>query len=113
LRGQRARQPKSPARAPEAAREGAPLKTVFADKGYEVTPDGLIWRCFGSLLEVGRRDEDANGFDPIPKRWVIERTFGWFASWRRLGRSGCERRPESSEAMIQLSMSRLMISRIA
>jgi transposase len=46
-------------------------------------------------------------------RAVIERTFGWFASWRRLGRPGCERRPESSEAMIQLGMSRLMTSRIA
>ena len=42
------------------------LKTVFADKGYEATPDGLIWRCFGWLLEVVRRDEDASGFDPIP-----------------------------------------------
>jgi putative transposase len=87
------------------------LKTIFADKGYEATPDGLIWRCFGWLLEVVRRDEDVSGFDPIPKRWVIERTFGWFASWRRLGRD-YEYRPESSEAMIQIGMSRLMISRI-
>jgi putative transposase len=106
------------------------LKTVFADKGYEATPDGLIWRCFGWRLEVVRRDEDASGFDPIPRRWVIERTlsssapchrahlviertFGWFASWRRLGRPGHERHPESSEAMIKVGMSRLMISRIA
>jgi len=50
------------------------LKTVFADKGYEATPDGLIWRCFGWLLEIVRREEDTNGFDPIPRRWVIERT---------------------------------------
>jgi len=87
------------------------LKTIFADKGYEATPDGLIWRCFGWLLEVVQRDEKTDGFDPIPKRWVIERTFGGFASWRRLGRD-YEYRPESSEAMIQIGTSRLMILRI-
>jgi len=72
----------------------------------------LIWRCFGWLLKIVRRDEDAKGFEPIPKRWVIERTFGWFASWRRLSRD-YEFLPETSEAMIRLGMSRLMINRIA
>ncbi len=88
------------------------LEVIFADKGYEGTPKGLIWRCFGWLLKIVRRDEDAKGFEPIPKRWVIERTFGWFASWRRLSRD-YEFLPETSEAMIRLGMSRLMINRIA
>jgi len=96
------------------------LEVVFADKGYEGTPDGLaramlrVERCFGWLIEVVRRDEkdSSGGFEPIPKRWVIERTFGWFASWRRLSRPGYEYRPESSEAMIRIGMSRLMISRL-
>jgi len=72
-------------------------------------------RCFGWLLSIVQREEDGSsgGFEPIPKRWVVERTFGWFASWRRLGRPGYEYRPESSEAMMQIGMSRLMISRLA
>ena len=90
------------------------LKVIFADKGYEPTPDGLIWRCFGWLLKIVQRGEDASGFDPIPKRWVTRgRTFGWFASWRRLSLRGYEFLPETSEAMIRLGMSRLMISRLA
>ena len=78
------------------------------------TPGGLVERCLGWLLNIVRREqEDASGgFAPIPKRWVIERTFGWFASWRRLGRD-YEYRPETSEAMVQIGMSRLMISRLA
>jgi putative transposase len=70
-------------------------------------------RCFGWLLSVVRREEgdSSGGFEPIPKRWVVERTFGWFASWRRLGRD-YECRPETSEAMIQIGISRLMISRL-
>lgn len=90
------------------------LKVVFADKGYEGTPGGLVERCFGWLLKIVRRSdgEDGGGFEPIPKRWVIERTFGWLASWRRLSRD-YEYCPETSEAMIQIGMSRLMISRLA
>ena len=90
------------------------LEVVFADKGYEGTSSGLVERCFGWLLSIVQREEDgfSGGFESIPKRWVVERTFGWFASWRRLGRD-YEYRPESSEAMIQIGMSRLMISRLA
>lgn len=87
------------------------LEVIFADKGYEGTPKGLIRRCFGWLLKIVRCNEDGGGFEPIPKRWVIERTFGWFASWRRLSRD-YEFLPETSEAMIRLGMSRLMIRRI-
>lgn len=87
------------------------LEVIFADNGYEGTPGGLVWRCFGWLLEIVRRDEDASGFDPLEKRWVIERTFGWFEHWRRLSKD-YEYRPETSEAMIGLAMSRLMINRL-
>ena len=90
------------------------LEVVFADKGYEGTPSGLVERCFGWLMSIVQREEDGSSgrFEPIPKRWVVERTFGWFAGWRRLSRD-YEYRPESSEAMIQIGMSRLMISRLA
>jgi len=52
------------------------------------------------------------GFVPLPRRWVIERTFAWIVRWRRLCRDheGC---PESSEAFIKLAASRRMLSLVA
>ncbi len=87
------------------------LKVIYADSGYEGLPGGLVWRCFHWLISVVEPDEDRSGFDPIPKRWVIERTFGWFGGYRRLIRD-YERRPEMSEAMVRAAMIRLMVPRI-
>lgn len=55
--------------------------------------------------------EESPGFDPLPKRWVIERTFGWFETYRRLNKD-YEYLPETSEAMVRVAMSRLMLRRI-
>ena len=87
------------------------LKVIFADKGYKGLPGGLLWRCFHWLISVVEPDEGGSGFDPLPKRWVIERTFGWFGGYRRLIRD-YERLPEMSEAMVRAAMIRLMVPRI-
>ena len=87
------------------------LKVIFADKGYKGLPGGLLWRCFHWLISVVEPDEEGSGFDPLPKRWVIERTFGWFGGYRRLIRD-YERLPEMSEAMVRAAMIRLMVPRI-
>jgi transposase len=42
---------------------------------------------------------DQNGFRPLPRRWVVERTFGWMMRWRRLVQD-YEERCDVSEAMI-------------
>ncbi len=47
----------------------------------------------------------------LPRRWVVERTFGWLNRYRRLSKD-YERLPESSEAMVQLAMIRLMLRRL-
>jgi len=52
------------------------------------------------------------GFRPLPRRWVVERTFAWIVRWRRLCRDH-EGRPESSEAFIKLAASRRMLSLVA
>jgi transposase len=52
------------------------------------------------------------GFRPLPKRWIIERTFAWIIRWRRLCRDH-EGLPESSEAFIKLSASSRMLTRLA
>ncbi len=52
------------------------------------------------------------GFQPLPRRWVVERSFAWITRWRRLCRDH-EGLPASSEAFIKLSASRRMFSRLA
>jgi putative transposase len=87
------------------------LKVIFADKGYKGLPGGLLWRCSHWPLSIVESEENTSGFDPLPKRWIIERTFGWFGEYRRLIRD-YERRPEMAEAMIRAAMIRLMAPRI-
>jgi putative transposase len=52
------------------------------------------------------------GFQVLPKRWVVERTFSWIDQNRRMSKD-YERLPESSEAFIYVAMSRLMARRLA
>ncbi len=52
------------------------------------------------------------GFVVLPRRWVVERTFGWLGRWRRLSKD-YEHLPEVSEAMVTLAMIRLMVHRVA
>ncbi|MCS3956575.1 putative transposase [Salinibacter ruber] len=88
------------------------LKVIFADSGYEGLSGELVWRCCHWLLSIVEPEEDEAGFTPLPKRWVIERTFGWFGGYRRLIRD-YERLPEMSEAVVRAAMIRLMIRRVA
>ena len=87
------------------------MKKVIADAGYKGTPGGLVWRVFGWIRKIVERDLEAKGFAVLKQRWIVERTFGWFEGYRRLSKD-YETLPESSEAMIELSMSRLMLSRL-
>src|ERR687893_1332425 len=51
-------------------------------------------------------------FTVLPRRWVVERTFAWIGRYRRLSKE-YEYLPESSETMVYLAMSRLMLRRLA
>jgi putative transposase len=53
-----------------------------------------------------------SGFHVLPHRWVVERTFAWLLMFRRLSKD-YEELPATSEALIYLAMSRLMIKRLA
>ncbi len=57
--------------------------------------------------EVVRRDPEVVGFRVLPRRWVVERTFGWFMLHRRLTRD-YETRQESSRTIIHWSMIGIM-----
>ena len=89
------------------------LFLVWADGGYSGEPflhwvmDVLHW-----VLQVVLRPKEQRKFVLLPKRWVVERTFGWLMNYRRLVRE-YERLPESEEAMIYLAMIRNMLRRLA
>lgn len=91
------------------------LQIIWADGGYL---GALVqWvkqlKPYGRLrLEIVRRCDRAKGFKVLPKRWIVERTFGWFSKSRRL-RSDYEVRPDHSEAMIRICMIRIMVRRLA
>jgi putative transposase len=65
----------------------------------------------GLRLEVVKRAPDTKGFVVQPRRWVVERTFGWFGRNRALSKD-YEALPESSEAWIYLAMIHLMLKRL-
>ena len=52
-------------------------------------------------LEIVKRSDDVRGFKVLPKRWIVERTFGWLGRWRRLSKD-YEYLTDTSETMIRL-----------
>lgn len=53
-----------------------------------------------------------SGFQVLPRRWVVERSFAWLGTWRRLAKD-YELLPSSEEAWIYLAMMRIMLRRLA
>jgi transposase len=92
------------------------IALVWADGGYANSIDSTLtgWAKdkLGLLLQVVKRSDDAKGFQVLPRRWVVERTFGWLVRNRRLARD-YERLPGNSEAMAKIAMIRLMTLRLA
>jgi transposase len=87
------------------------LKHLFADGAYDRTRlmDAAAYRDF--VLEIVRRTDKEPGFKVLPRRWVVERTFGWMTRWKRLVRD-YEQRLDVSEAMIHVALGSLMLRRI-
>ena len=65
----------------------------------------------GIPLDIVKRSDTAKGFVLLPKRWIVERTFGWLGRCRRLGKD-FENLTSSHAAFIILAMIRLMLRRI-
>lgn len=66
---------------------------------------------FGWSLTIVKRTDDMKGFQVLPKRWIVERTFGWLGRCRRLSKD-YEKKRSTSEAVIFLAMTRLMLRRL-
>jgi len=88
------------------------LRLIWADASYAGTLVDWTRRVCHWTLEIVRRREEAQGFEVLPRRWVVERTFAWLGRYRRLSKD-YEQLPQSSESMILLAMVNLMSRRLA
>ena len=86
------------------------LKVIRTDAGYAGRFVGWARDACGWAVEVIRRR--SRGFEVLPKRWVVERTFAWLYKHRRLSKD-YEFLPETSEAFIHVVMTGLMLRRLA
>jgi transposase len=79
------------------------VKHLFADGAYDRLKlmDKAAYLDF--VIEIIRRRHDQMGFQVLPRRWVVQRTFGWTTRWRRLVRH-YEKRIDVSEAMILVAL---------
>lgn len=89
------------------------LRLFWADGGYGGQPFADWVRItFGWIWQVVKRNTDVQGFHVLPRRWVVERTFGWLNNYRRLSKD-YEELPDTSETLIYLGMSHIMLKRLA
>ena len=90
------------------------LHLLWADAGY--TGDafaGSVRELLPKLrVEIVKRSDDTTGFKVLPRRWVVERTFGWLMQHRRLVRD-YERTESSAEAWVYIAMIRIQLRRLA
>jgi putative transposase len=86
------------------------LKLIWADGGYAgAFVKEAAWYC-RRVIQIVTRPQ-LKRFVVLPRRWIVERTFGWFGRYRRLSRD-YETLPQSSESMIYLAMINLMLHRL-
>ena len=83
------------------------LKLIWADGAYAHIVEPVRKR-FGWTLEIVRRSDHVTGFYVLPRRWVVERTFGWLGRYRRLSRD-FEHTVACSEVMTYLASIRRML----
>ena len=88
------------------------LRKVWVDAAYRGKLVDWVASHFKFRLEVVNKEKGQRGFQILPRRWVVERTFGWLYIQRRMSKD-YERLIESSEAFIYISMTQLMLKRVA
>lgn len=88
------------------------IERIFADGGYRGDKmAGVVAHTGTWKLEIVKRS-DAAGFEVLPKRWIIERTFAWISRCRRLAKD-FERYARTAIAFVRLAMIRIMLRRLA
>jgi transposase len=102
------------------------LELIWADSAYSGPLQTWVWETFGWRIEIVQRpggrgqwlpaDQEPPprlpGFQPLPHRWIVERTIAWIGRNRRMSKD-YEFLPATSEVWVYLSMVRLMLKRLA
>ena len=90
------------------------ITRIWADGGYS----GQLVEEVASLprhrkveLEIIKRSDPVKGFKVLPKRWIVERTFGWFNFFRRLDKDH-EKSTKSSESMTLIANIQIILGRM-
>ncbi len=94
-------------------REAPKLRQVFADGGYAGPKLRKALIGIGRwTIEIVKRSDAAKGFEVLPRRWVVERSFAWLARCRRLAKDW-EKSIESAEAWVLIAHIRRMLRALA
>ena len=88
------------------------LKMIWADCAYR-GKEFIQWvkQQFDCNFEVVEKKKTDKGFQVLPKRWIVERTFAWLGRSRRLSKD-YERKTTSSASQVYAAASRLMLRQI-
>ncbi len=87
------------------------LRLLWADGGYAGALIGWVEERWGWTVAIVKRAAGEKGFTVLPRRWIVERTFGWFGRYRVLSKD-YEQIPQSSEAMVLIVMIQIMLKRL-
>jgi transposase len=89
------------------------LARLFADGGYQgpVFAGAAAKAMPGMAVEIVKRSDTAQGFEVLPRRWVVERSLGWYGRCRRLAKD-FENLNRTALAFLRLASIRLMLRRI-
>ena len=89
------------------------MRKLFADGGYQGPQfQRAVRKRLPHLeIEIVKRSDQAQGFEVIPRRWVVERTLGWLNRCRRLAKD-FENRTRNAIAFIRLASIRLMLRKL-
>ena len=91
---------------------GKKLRKIWVDGGYAGQLVEWVAKRFAFCLAVVLRPKERKGFVLLPRRWGVERTFGWLNHSRRLSKS-YERLTRTDESWVYIAMTRLMLERLA
>lgn len=88
------------------------IKKVWADGAYNGALDVWVHEQIDAELEIIERAPGQRGFQLLPRRWVVERTFAWLGRYRRLSKD-YEHDPRSSESIVYIASIHTMLKRLA
>jgi putative transposase len=87
------------------------VEIVWADGGFANRIEAWSERECGWRVVVVKRDPAQKGWQLLPKRWIVERTYGWLGRYRSLSKE-YDYLPQSSESRIYLAMTHRMLCRL-